>query len=77
LDISKDAVHRVRRKAGAKPHRLDGYMASNDPDFDTKAANIIGLYYMNPPQHAALSSVDEKSAIQALHRLDPVLPLSP
>src|SRR5579871_5216525 len=76
LRISKDAVHRIWRKAGVKPHRLERYMASNDPDFETKAADIIGLY-LNPPQHAAIFCVDEKSAIQALDRLDPVLPLSP
>jgi len=76
LSISKDAVHRIWRKAGIKPHRLERYMASNDPDFETKAADIIGLY-LNPPQHAAVFCVDEKSAIQALDRLDPVLPLSP
>jgi transposase len=51
-------------------------MASNDPHFEQKAADIIGLY-MNPPQHAAVFCVDEKTAIQALDRLDPVLPLSP
>ena len=51
-------------------------MASNDPHFEEKAADIIGLY-MNPPQHAAVFCVDEKTAIQALDRLDPVLPLSP
>lgn len=51
-------------------------MASNDPDFEQKAADVIGLY-MNPPQHAALFCVDEKTAIQDLDRLDPVLPLSP
>src|SRR5687767_4511155 len=51
-------------------------MASDDPDFETKAADVIGLY-MNPPQHAAVFCVDEKTAIQALDRLDPVLPLSP
>jgi hypothetical protein len=51
-------------------------MAGDDPDFETKAAAIIGLY-LNPPQHAAVFCVDEKSAIQALDRLDPVLPLSP
>jgi len=49
---------------------------SNDPDFETKAADVIGLY-LNPPQHAAVFSVDEKTAIQALDRKDPVLPLSP
>src|SRR6266536_1475853 len=51
-------------------------MASNDPLFEQKAADIIGLY-MNPPQHAAVFCVDEKTAIQALDRLDPVLPLTP
>jgi transposase len=76
LHISKDAVHRIWRTAGVKPHRLERYMASDDPDFETKAADIIGLY-LNPPQHAAVFCVDEKSAIQALDRLDPVLPLSP
>lgn len=51
-------------------------MPSDDPDFETKAADIIGLY-LNPPQHAAVFCVDEKTAIQAPDRLDPVLPLSP
>jgi len=51
-------------------------MASNDPEFDTKAADIIGLY-LNPPEHAAVFCIDEKTAIQALDRLDPLLPLSP
>jgi hypothetical protein len=51
-------------------------IASNVGQFMQKAADIIGLY-MNPPQHAAVFCVDEKTAIQALDRLDPVLPLSP
>lgn len=76
LNLSKDTVHRIWRAAGVKPHRLERYMASDDPDFETKAADVIGLY-LNPPQHAAVFCVDEKSAIQALDRLDPVLPLSP
>src|SRR6202008_2386812 len=76
LGVSKDAVHRTWKEAGLKPHRLERYMSSNDPDFETKAADIIGLY-LNPPRHAAVFCVDEKTAIQALDRLDPVLPLSP
>jgi transposase len=76
LSVSHMMVARVWAKHGLKPHRLDGYMASNDPDFETKAADIIGLY-LNPPQHAAVFCVDEKSHIQALDRKDPVLPLSP
>jgi transposase len=76
LEVSKDAVHRVWQEAGLKPHRLEPYMASDDPEFEVKAADIIGLY-LNPPQHAAVFCIDEKTAIQALDRLDPVLPLSP
>jgi len=69
-------VARIWAKHAIKPHRLEGYLASNDPDFEAKAADVIGLY-LNPPQHAAVFCVDEKSAIQALDRKDPVLPLSP
>jgi transposase len=76
LGVSKTTVQRVLAQAKLRPHRLDRYMASNDPEFESKAADIIGLY-MNPPQHAAVFCVDEKTAIQALDRLDPVLPLSP
>ena len=75
-DISHMTVARIWAKHGIKPHRLEGYLASNDPDFETKASDVIGLY-LNPPQHAAVFSVDEKTAIQALDRKDPVLPLSP
>jgi len=76
LGVSKSTVQRILTQARLKPHRWEGYLASNDPDFESKAADIIGLY-MNPPQHAAVFCVDEKTAIQALDRLDPVLPLSP
>ena len=76
LDINHMMVARVWRRARLKPHRIERYMASNDPDFEFKAADIIGLY-VKPPQHAAVFCVDEKTAIQALDRLDPVLPLSP
>lgn len=76
LGISKSTVQRVLAQAQVRPHRLERYMASNDPEFERKAADIIGLY-LNPPQHAAVFCVDEKTAIQALDRLDPVLPLSP
>lgn len=76
LGLSKSTVQRIWRQARLQPHRLDRYMASNDPQFEAKAADIIALY-MKPPQHAAVFCVDEKSAIQALDRLDPVLPMSP
>lgn len=76
LGVNHMMVARVWANAGIKPHRIRRYMASNDPAFEAKAADIIGLY-LKPPQHAAVFCVDEKSAIQALDRLDPVLPLSP
>src|ERR1700726_1784944 len=74
--VSHMMVARVWQRAGLKPHRFERYMASDDPAFELKAADIIGLY-VKPPQHAAVFCVDEKTAIQALDRLDPVLPLSP
>jgi transposase len=76
LNVTHTMVATVWQRAGLKPHRLDHYTRSTDPDFETKAADLIGLY-LNPPQHAAVFSVDEKTAIQALERLDPILPLSP
>lgn len=76
LKLSKSTIHRIWTQARLKPHRLERYMASKDPQFEEKAADIIALY-MNPPQHAAVFCVDEKTAIQALDRMDPVLPLSP
>lgn len=76
LKINHNHVAHAWRRAGLQPHRFERYMASDDPDFETKAADVIALY-LNPPQHAAVFAVDEKTAIQALDRLDPVLPLSP
>lgn len=76
LGINHMRVARVWAKAGLQPHRRRHYMVSDDPCFETKAAEIIALY-LKPPAHAAVFCVDEKSAIQALDRLDPVLPLSP
>src|SRR5262247_3612301 len=76
LGVSHMMVARVWAKHGLQPHRLERYLASDDPDFEKKAADVIGLY-LKPPQHAVVFCVDEKTAIQALDRLDPVLPLSP
>jgi transposase len=69
-------VQRAWKRAGLQPHRIERYMRSTDPDFETKAADVIGLY-LAPPQHAAVFCLDEKTAIQALDRVDPRLPLSP
>jgi transposase len=76
LGVSHMMIARVWRKHILRPHRLESYMLSDDPDFERKAADIIALY-LHPSQHAAVFCVDEKTAIQALDRLDPVLPLSP
>jgi transposase len=75
LGISHMRVARTWAKAGLQPHRLRRYMTSDDPQFHKKAADVIGLY-LKPPTNAVVFCVDEKTAIQALDRLDPVLPLS-
>src|SRR5213078_1116860 len=76
LKIHHNLVAKAWQRAGLQPHRFERYMQSDDPDVEPKAADVIGLY-VNPPHHAAVFSVDEKTAIQALDRLAPVLPLSP
>src|SRR6266436_5471007 len=69
-------VARVWKRARLQPQRIERYMMSDDPDFEQKAADVIGLY-VKPPQHAVVFCVDEKTSVQALDRLDPVLPLAP
>ncbi len=76
LGVSHNTVAQVWRRKGLQPHRVEGYMESPDPQFVAKASDIIGLY-LQPPQHAAVFCIDEKTAIQALDRTVPVLPLSP
>lgn len=76
IGVSHMTVARVWQRAGFKPHQVERYLTSDDPDFETKAADVIGLY-LAPPSNAVVFSVDEKTAIQALDRLDPVLPMSP
>ena len=76
LGVSHVLIARVWRRAGLQPHRFERYMLSDDPQFEAKAADVIGLY-LHPPQHAVVFAADEKTAIQALDRLDLVLPLSP
>ncbi len=76
LGVHHMMVARTWKKYGLQPHRVERYKMSNDPDFESKAADVIGLY-MNPPQRAAVFCVDEKTAIQALDRRDPILPMSP
>jgi transposase len=76
VGLSHVTVMRVWHKAGLQPHRLRRYMASPDPDFEAKAKDILGLY-LNPPEKAVVFCVDEKTAIQALDRTQPALPLRP
>ncbi len=72
--ISKASVSRIWRANGLKPHRVESFKVSNDPLFADKLEAIVGLY-LNPPEHALVLSVDEKSQIQALDRTQPGLPL--
>lgn len=73
-NISKDMAHRLFRAAGIAPHRSRSFKLSNDPAFVEKVRDITGLY-LNPPDHALVLCVDEKSQIQALERTQPVLPM--
>jgi hypothetical protein len=67
MRISKASVSRIWRANGLKPHRIDSFKVSNDPNFADKLEEIVGLY-LNPPEHALVLSVVEKSQIQALYR---------
>jgi|TARA_B100000315_G_scaffold211345_1_gene208064 transposase len=72
--ISKRSVQRIWAAHGLRPHLVKTFKLSNDPKFADKLHDIVGLY-MNPPAHALVLSVDEKSQIQALDRTQPGLPL--
>jgi len=72
--FSEASVRRVWHAHGLKPHRTKTFKVSNDPQFAEKLDDIVGLY-LNPPQHAIVLSVDEKSQIQALDRTQPGLPM--
>ena len=76
LKISHMTVHRVWKKHGLQPHRVETFKFSTDPEFDRKMADIVGLY-LNPPEKALVLCVDEKSQIQALDRTQPILPMRP
>src|SRR5215208_3574005 len=76
LGVSRSLVHRIWRANGLKPHRVKNFKLSNDRKFLDKMTDVIGLY-LNPPEHALVLCVDEKSQIQALDRTQPSLPLIP
>jgi len=72
--ISHRSVQRIWAAHGLKPHRVSLFKLSNDPQFAAKLHDVVGLY-INPPEHALVLSVDEKSQIQALDRTQPGLPM--
>ncbi|MDD2677560.1 MAG: IS630 family transposase [Methylacidiphilaceae bacterium] len=72
--VSKASVQRVWHANGLKPHLLRTFKPSKDPDFVSKLEDVVGLY-MNPPEHALVFCIDEKSQIQALDRTQPGLPM--
>ena len=74
VGISVSSVQRIWRAHGLQPHRVRRFKLSNDPQFAVKLKDIVGLY-LNPPDHAIVVSVDEKSQIQALDRTQPGLPM--
>ena len=76
VDISASSVHRIWRAHGLQPHRVKQFKLSTDPRFVAKLRAIVGLY-VDPPAHAVVLSVDEKSQIQALDRTQPGLPMKP
>jgi transposase len=73
--ISVSSVQRIWRAHGLRPHLVRRFKLSNDPQFAAKLREIVGLY-VNPPDHAIVLSVDEKSQIQALDRTQPGLPMT-
>ncbi|MGW6672804.1 IS630 family transposase [Streptomyces vinaceus] len=74
--LSKSSVGRIWKAFGLKPHQVDTFKLSNDPQFIDKVRDVVGLY-MDPPERALVLCVDEKSQIQALDRSAPVLPMMP
>ena len=74
--LSEKTVRRIWHKHGLKPHLVESFKVSKDPQFAEKLEAIVGLY-LNPPEHALVLCCDEKSQIQALDRTQPGLPLKP
>ena len=74
--LSRSTVGRIWRAFGLKPHQVDTFKLSNDPQFIDKVRDVVGLY-LDPPEKALVLAVDEKSQIQALDRSAPVLPMMP
>ena len=76
VGLSKATISRIWRAFGLQPHRVVTFKLSADPQLIEKVRDIVGLY-LNPPDHALVLGVDEKSQIQALDRTRPLLPMRP
>jgi transposase len=76
VGLSQSAIVRIWHSFGLQPHRSETFKLSTDPFLVEKVRDIVGLY-LNPPEHAIVLSVDEKSQVQALDRTQPILPLRP
>lgn len=74
--LSRTMVHRIWRAHALKPHRVETFKFTTDPEAEDKIRDIVGLY-LNPPTNAAVLCLDEKTQIQALNRTQPLLPLRP
>ena len=74
VEISPSSVRRIWKGHGLQPHRVRAFKLSNDPKFAEKLKEVVGLY-IDPPAHAVVLSLDEKSQIQALDRTQPGLPM--
>lgn len=76
LGINHSFINRVWREVGLKPHLTAQFKVSNDPAFEEKLRDVVGLY-LSPPENAIVLCIDEKSSIQALDRTQPGLPMKP
>src|SRR5690606_14997597 len=76
LGVTQSLVHRVWKANGLRPHMVRTFKISNDPKFEEKLVDVVGLY-LNPPEKALVLSVDEKSQVQALDRTQRSLPIVP
>ena len=76
VGLSKATIARIWQTFGLQSHRVDTFKLSADPQFVEKVRDIVGLY-LNPPDHALVISLDEKSQVQALDRTRPLLPMRP
>ena len=72
--VSRNTVQRIWKARGLKPHLVDTFKISNDPAFEDKLTDVVGLY-LNPPEQAIVLCADEKSQVQALDRTQPSLPM--